>query len=122
MTASITHLPPPSVDTPALIAARERASHGVADEADAALLSESRHGTDRILARNTLAVIEADRILAARSADAPYALDVQPEDGNGDGGMVVAALVAVSGALVVAALIVFAAAAAHSAFVAAGGF
>ena len=112
----------PTRDSRALIAARERASYGVATEADAALLADSRHGTDLILARNTLAVIEADRILAARSADAPYALDVQPEDENGDGGMVVAALVAVSGALVVAALIVFAAAAAHAAFVAAGGF
>ncbi len=65
-------------DTPALIAARERASYGVADEADAALLAGSRHGTDRILARNTLAVLEADRILAARAPDAPYALDVEP--------------------------------------------
>lgn len=111
-------------DTPALIAARERASYGVADEADAALLSESRHGTDRILARNTLAAIEADRILTARGVvipDAPYAIDVEPED-DGDGGMVVAALVAITSTLVVAALIVFAAAAAHSAFVAAGGF
>jgi len=78
MNASITRLPVPSADTPALLAARERASYGVATTADAALLGESRHGTDRILARNTLAVIEADRILAARSADAPYALDVEP--------------------------------------------
>lgn len=57
MTASITRLPLPSVDSPALLAARERASYGVATEADASLLAESRHGTDRILARNTLAVL-----------------------------------------------------------------
>lgn len=62
----------PTRDSRALTAARERAHYGVADEADAALLADSRHGTDRILARNTLAVIEMDRILSARAPDAPY--------------------------------------------------
>ena len=68
----------PTRDSRALIAARERAHYGVADEADAALLADSRHGTDRILARNILAVLEMDRILSARAPDAPYALDVEP--------------------------------------------
>lgn len=70
----------PTRDSRALTAARERAHYGVADEADAALLGESRHGTDRILARNIRAAIEAERILAARGVipDAPYALDVEP--------------------------------------------
>ena len=68
----------PTRDSRALTAARERAHYGVADEADAALLGESRHGTDRILARNIRAAIEAERILAAYAVDGPHALDVEP--------------------------------------------
>lgn len=96
----------PTRDSRALTAARERAHYGVADEADAALLGESRHGTDRILARNIRAAIEAERILAVYAEVGPHALDVEPARTRTLHALIVIAAALVFPAVAVAAIII----------------
>lgn len=59
-----------------LTAARERFAFGVADEADADVLAASPIGLDRLRAEKIRQAIRAESI----AIDAPYALDVEPEE------------------------------------------